>query len=98
MEKSIPIEDREKKDYEKEIIELRLHENAVVPKEFFPYSLFITSRVGEQYYGRVFVYDQDRLRQDCLYFRIEQDQDEITVRRIAEREYYEVVANEMMRK
>lgn len=98
MDKSITIEDRERKDYEKEIVNLRLHEEAVIPREHFPYALFLTYEANYHYYGRVFVQNEVKQTIDSLYFQLTQEEDNIRVRRVAEREYLEALSNAMMRR
>lgn len=100
MDKTItPMEARERIDYSKEICSLSLHEKAVIPREFFPFAIFITSEINEHYYGRVFVWNSEKDRISSLYFKFEQvDPENITIQKIAEREYLEELSNSMLRR
>ena len=99
MDKTISIEEKETKDYEVEVVNLKLHEKAVIPREFFPYSLFIRSEIGDHYYGRIFLYEEPKGYMVSLYFKLEQDEPEnIIVEKIAEREYLEELSNAMLRR
>ena len=99
MDKTISIEEKETKDYEVEVVNLKLHEKAVIPREFFPYALIIKTEIGEHYYGKIFVFNEQKLNMEALYYRIEQDDtDNIKIQRIAEREYLEELSNSMLRR
>ena len=97
MESSLTTEDNEYRDFEMEIINLRVNEKGVIPERHFPYKILTITKTGERYYARLLNWNERRLRQENLYYELEQDNPEyITVVKITEREYYEALANQMM--
>ena len=97
MESSLTTEDNEYRDYVKKIMNLKVNEKAVIPARYFPYRILTTTKTGERCYGRLTNWNERRLRQENLYFELEQnDLEYITVVRITGREYYEALANQMM--